>query len=189
MSKQAFAKSIINKMKAAISTDGSGFNNGTANLAMTAVAQAITEYLLANTTVTIAYAGIVPGTPPSPDPVVVDTFKIVGACAPLSPSQSFDTWLLQLQNNIIAGFMLAPAGNSGVVFVQKPFLSPGITVTQAQIKSAAEANDDGVQEKVWEVICDGIMQWINSTAMNPAPGGATRPGSAGTANITMITIT
>lgn len=191
MSKQAFAKIIVNKMKGAIGTDGQSYSSGTAPAAMAAVAQGITEYLIQNTKVMIAYSGIIPGTPPSPDPCVVDTFKIVGTCAPPSQSNSFDAWLMQLQQNVIAGFMLAPSGNAGVMFPQKPFLAPGIRTTQANLKSAHSVDDKEPQQKIWEIVCDGLMQWINSSAMNPAPGAATHPpaGSTGIASITKIILT
>ena len=191
MSKQAFASAIINKMKGAISTDGQSFNGGTANAAMIAVAQAITEYLMANTIVTISYAGIIPGTPPSPDPVVTDTFKIIGTCAPPSASENFDEWLLQLENNIIAGFTLAPLGTAGVVFQMVPFLTAAVTTKREDLKSAHDVSDSDPQQKIWEIICDGIMQWVNNTAINPTPGAATHPpaGSAGQAFITKITLT
>lgn len=191
MSKSAFASAIISKMKGAISTDGQSFNGGTANAAMTAVAQAITEYLIANTQVMVAYVGIIPGTPPTPDPVVTDTFKIVGTCASPSPANSFDAWMLQLQNNIIAGFQLAPTGNAGVVFPMKPFLTPGVITTQVNLKSAHDVSDENPQQKIWEIVCDGIIQWINTSAMNPAPGAGSRPTgpSTGTANIVKITLT
>lgn len=191
MSKQAFASAIISKMKSAIGTDGQSFSGGTASAAMAAVAQAITEYLIANTQVMVAYVGIIPGTPPTPDPVVSDTFKIVGTCAPPSPANSFDAWMLQLQTNIISGFMLAPTGNAGVMFPQKPFLAPGVTVNQATLKSAHDVQDNNSQQKIWEIICDGIIQWINTSAMNPSPGAGSRPTgpSTGTANIVKITLT
>lgn len=178
-------------MKAAIGTDGSGYSSGTANAAMTAVAQAITEYLIANTKVMVSYVGIIPGEPPTPDPVVTDTFQIVGTCAPPGPSNSFDAWLLQIQTNIVAGFMLAPLGQAGIAFVQKPFFAPGVTTTQVNLKNAHDVGDKDPQQKIWEIICDGIMQWINTSAINPAPGAAERStvSSTGTATITKITIT
>lgn len=191
MSKSAFAQIIISKMKSAIGTNGSGYSSGSASAAMAAVAQGITEYLMANTKVMVSYVGIIPGVPPTPDPVVTDTFKIVGTCAPPSPSNNFDTWLMQIQANIVAGFMLAPMGQSGVSFVQKPFLAPGIATTQANLKSAHDVGDKNPQQKIWEIVCDGIMQWINTSSMNPAPGAAARATgpSTGTAMITKITIT
>lgn len=178
-------------MKAAIGTDGSGYSSGSASSAMAAVAQAITEYLIANTKVMVSYVGIIPGVPPTPDPVVTDTFQIVGTCAPPSPSNNFDAWLMQIQTNIVAGFMLAPLGQAGIAFVQKPFLAPGVVTTQANLKSAHDVGDKDPQQKIWEIVCDGIMQWINTSAMNPAPGAAARATgpSTGTAMITKITIT
>lgn len=190
MSKSTFAQSIISKLSSAIGTDGGSYTAGTASSAMAAVAAAITEYLIANTTVTISYAGIVASTPPYPDPVVTDSFKIVGSCAPPSPADSFDSWIKQIETNIIAGFQLAPTGNAGVVFSQKPFLNPGIMTRQSNLKSAHDVSDKSPQQKVWEVVCEGIMNWINSTAMNSTPGAASRPTgpSTGTAAITKITI-
>lgn len=191
MSKSAFAQTIISKMKSAIGTDGKSYSSGSAAAAMAAVAQGVTEYLTQNTKVMIKYTGIIPGTPPIPDPTQVDTFKIVGTCAPPSQSNSFDAWLMQLQMNIISGFMLAPAGDAKVMFPQKPFLAPGVVITQANLKSAHDVGDKNPQQKIWEIICDGIMQWINTSAMNPAPSAATHPaaGSTGVANITKITLT
>lgn len=190
MSKQAFARTIINKLSGAIGTDGGSFGGDTASVAMNAVAQGITEYLVQNTSVMVKYTGVISGTPPTPDPVQSDTFKIAGSCAPLSPSDSFDAWLIQLQNSIISGFQLAPSGSAGVVFPQKPFLSPGIVITQANLQSAHDADDDNPQQKIWEIVCDGIMQWINTSAMNPVPSTATHPvvGSTGVANIVKITL-
>lgn len=191
MSKSAFAQTIISKLKAAIGVDGGNYSTGTATSAMVAVANGITEYLIANTTVTIAYSGIIPSTPPSPDPVITDIFQIIGTCAPTGPSNSFDAWIKQIETNIIAGFSLAPAGTAGVVFPQKPFLTPGITTVQSILKAKHDVSDNNPQQEMWEIICGGIMDWINSSAMNTIPGAATHPpvGSSGTANITKITIT
>lgn len=190
MSKSAFASAIISKLKGAIGTDGSGYSSGSASSAMSAVAAAITEYLIANTTVTISYTGVLSTTPPSPDPVVTDTFKIMGSCTAPSPSDSFDSWIKEIESKIIAGFTLAAAGTAGVVFAQKPFLNTGIATTQSNLKSAHDITDESPQQKVWEVVCGGIMDWINSAAMNTTPGTASRPAgpSTGTATITKITI-
>lgn len=190
MSKSAFAQQIISELKGAIGTDGQSYSTSSASSAMVAVAKAITDYLIANTKVTIAYAGIIPGTPPSPDPAVTDVFDIVGTCAPPSPSNSFDSWIKEIETNIIAGFQLAAAGQAKVVFAQKPFEVPGIATVQSMLKANHDVSDKDPQQKIWEIVCGGIMDWINSSAMNTASGGATHPpaGSSGTANITKITI-
>ena len=189
MSKTTFAQTIISKLKAAIGTDGSIYTSGSALSAMAAVAQGITEYLIANTTVSIAYAGMVITAYPYPDPIISDTFRIVGTCAPPSPANSFDSWIKQIETNIIAGFQLAPSGNAGVVFVQKPFLNIGIKTMQENLKSIHDVSDKDPQLKVWEVVCGGIMDWINSIALNSIAGPASRPTapSAGTASITKMT--
>lgn len=191
MSKTAFAQTIISKLAASIGKDGSNWTADHATSAMIAVANGITEYLIANTTVTIAYTGMVITTYPYPDPIVVDTFKIVGTCAPTGPSNSFDSWIKQIESNIIAGFSLAPQGTNGVAFAQKPFLNTGIVTTQAMLKATHDINDKDPQQKVWEVVCEGIMNWINTIAMNTTSGVAARSlaPSSGTAHITKITIT
>ncbi len=191
MSKSAFAQTIISKLKSSIGTSGKDYSAGSASAAMSAVAAGITEYLIANTTVMVSYVGIIPGVPPTPDPLVSDSFKIVGSCAPTGPSNSFDSWIRQIESNIIAGFQLAPMGNGGLVFAQKPFLSPGIVTSQSNLKATHDVEDKDPQQKVWEVVCGGIMDWINGLAMNVTPGAATHPvvSSTGTATITKITIT
>lgn len=190
MSRTVFAQTIINKLKAAIGTDGGVYTSGSASSAMAAVAQGITEYLIANTTVTVAYTGVVAATPPYPDPVIADTFKIAGTCAPPGPANSFDGWIKQIETNIIAGFQLAPSGNAGVVFVQKPFFNVGIDTVQENLRSVHDVADNDPQLKVWEVVCGGIMDWINGAALNGVAGPASRPTgpSTGTASITKITI-
>lgn len=191
MSKSDFAKAIISQLSGAIGTDGDRYSASSATMAMSAVATAITDYLIANTKVTVTYAGTIPGTPPAPDPVVTDTFKIVGTCAPTGPSDSFDAWVRQIEANIISGFQLAPKGDMGVVFTAIPFSNSGIAVTQSMLQSAHDINDKSPQQKVWEIICGGVMDWINTTAMNATPGPATRPTgpSTGTGSIVKIAIT
>lgn len=191
MSKSAFARTIIDKVSTAIGKDGQSYNEGTASIAMQAVAQGITEYLIQNTSVTIQYAGVVQSTPPVPDPVVTDTFSIVGSCAPTGPSDDFDDWIKQIESNIIAGFQLAPMGNAGVVFPQFPFANLGLPTVKADLTAAHDVLDEDPQQKIWEIVCGGIMDWINSSAMNAVPGAATRPSapSTGTASIVNITIT
>ena len=67
MSKSAFAQTIISKLKSSIGTSGKDYSAGSVTAAMSAVAAGITEYLVANTTVVVAYVGIIPGVPPAPD--------------------------------------------------------------------------------------------------------------------------
>lgn len=190
MSKTAFAQTIIGKLKSSISTNGGNYTSDSATSAMNAVAQGITEYLIANTTVTISYSGVVASVPPYPDPIIIDTFKIIGNCSAPSPANDFDSWIKQIESNIIAGFQLASIGNVGVIFVQNPFLNTGIATRQSDLKVAHNVSDEDPQLKIWEIVCGGIMDWINGVALNSVSGPASRPTapSTGVASITKITI-
>lgn len=191
MSASVFAQTILNKLTSAIGTKGSAYTENSATLAMVAIAEGITEYLIANTTITIAYVGIMIPYPNPSDPVTTDTFKITGSCAPTGPSNSFDSWISKIEANIIAGFSLASMGVSGVAFPQKPFANTGILTTQIDLYNLHNVEDQSPHNKIWEKICQGIMDWINTTAINISPGPAKRASgpSEGTATITKITIT
>lgn len=193
MSRSAFAQTIINKLNGAIGTDGLQYNSGSATLAMQAVANGITEYLTQNVKAIISYSGIIPGVPPMADPTVVDTIGIIGQCAPTGPSSSFDAWIRQIEANIIAGFTLVPqGGEAGVILVAKPFLMIGIATTQSMLTAAHDVGDENPQKKIWEIVCGGIMDWINTTAMGaPVPSAATHPvaSSTGMGMITKLIIT
>lgn len=191
MPAQAFAQAIIGQLNGAIGTDGNSFTTGSASIAMTAVATAMTNYIVANTLVTVTYAGIIPGVPPSPDPLITDVFNIIGTVAPTGPSDGFDSWIKLIEANIIAGFTLAPMGTAGLVFPTVPFANPGIMTTQAQLYAVHDITDASPQLKVWTVVCQGIMDWINGLAFNAVPGACTnsKTGSAGTASIVKIVIT
>lgn len=189
MSAQAFANTIINKIRAAIGTDGSQWDSSTASKSMQALADGITEYLIANTQVTISYTGMIPSTPsPIPDPVTTDVFQIVGQCAPTGICNDFDEWIHKIEQNIIAGFQLAPMGMAGIVFPTMPFLMPGVPTTREILKSIHEGNWDNPQLQVWTAICQDIMNWAMGAGMNVTPGGATHPAVAGTGVGTIVSI-
>lgn len=114
-----FADKIIQKMKGGIGTDGGGYGASTPTSANTAIAEAVTEYILEHAVVTASYAGTMPNG--SADPLVTDTFKVVGKCAPVPVCGHFDDWLTILRDHIADGFSLAPSGSAGLVFPAKPF--------------------------------------------------------------------
>lgn len=188
MSKYLFADKIISKIKDAIGTDGQNFVDNVATRAAQAVADGITEYLIDNTIVTIQYQGVIPGTPPTADPINIDTFKIQGKCASIGPANSFESWIEQIETNIIAGFMLESKGQLGVLFSMQPFLNTGLIVSQSSLKAVCESNPKDPQKATWEIICDGILTWLNGNAMNQTVGAGTHATSTGPANITKITV-
>ena len=191
MGKSAFASSVITKLRGAIGNDGRNFNSGTPAVAMAAFAEAITEYLIANTTITVTYSGTITATG-DPDPITSDTFRIVGVCAPPVSAVDFGDWISKLQDNIMNGFILAPIGTAGIVFEAVPFISKSMDMPQSRLKAAHNPSDTDPQQKIWEIICQAIIDWIGGGAMgSPVESAATNPSaaSAGRARITDITIT
>lgn len=108
------------------------------------VAKAIETYLLSNTLVTVSYSGIIPGTPPVPDPIVIDALKIKGTCTPLDNS-SFDSYVKTIESGIVSGFEL-DMGLAGVT-PSAPTLAfkTGIDLIQDHIKAVHKS-----QLYLWE---------------------------------------
>lgn len=169
MAKAEFAKAIIGELSSAIGTDGGSFNSGTATNAGVAIAKGITNYLLANTQIGVAYNGIIPGTPPVPD-ICTDNVTITGQCAPLSASSDFNAWVGQIEANIMAGFMVGPG--LALVTPMSPtpvFIIPGLTgiLNQGILTPIHQGNMDDPQQAIWEAICEKIITWLETMAALP----------------------
>lgn len=193
MSSSSFASLICSKIQGAAGTDGGKFSSSTPAQCQSAIAAAITEYLLANVTVHITYSGMTTSSPSKKDSVTTDTMKITGSCAAMSTPGDYASWIADLQSKIAAGFTVLPPGTNAVTTTFLPFnpSSGSLSITQSNLKSAHEGNWDDPMQKTWEVVCQGIMDWINSSAgCNPAATAvpATRPGSAGTASLVKIVV-
>ena len=191
MSADSFASLICSKIRSAVGGDGGKFSKGTPAQCQTAIASAVTEYLIAHVTVHATYNGMTTTTPPSPDIVPDEQFKIVGSCAPMSTPRNFEGWVNDLQSKIARGFMIQAPGVNLVTTAFQPFIAGGLNISQGALKSAHEGSMKDPMQKTWKVVCQAVMNWINSAqSCNPAAKGvaATRPGSAGTASITKIVI-
>lgn len=154
---------IISEMKSAIGQEGD-YDNSAPSKANIAIAKAITDYLIKNTLISIAYAGIIPGAPPIPDPVVADVFRITGNCSPAS-STNFDAWLMELSLNIQNGFQFS-IGNLGLMPVAPTlcFVGPPITGNQVMLglSSIHKSNNDNPQKPIWTAISGAILTWLNT---------------------------
>lgn len=193
MSKEAFAKLIITKLRSAVGADGAKYTSDTPTKAQQALAAAITEYLIANTVVKISYVGVLTsGT--GTDTVVTDTLKIAGSCGSIGKPSDFPSWVNKIQSVIASSFSVVSPGVNGVVVQFQPFNSAkgALQIPQGDLKAVFEKNMSDPTNAVWQVICGKIIDWINSNlGKNPAITAisATRPGvSAGTASLTSITI-
>lgn len=166
MSATAFAELICSKVRAAIGTNGIKYSKETPALAQQAIADGITEYFLAHVKANISYTGVMNASPHGADPVVSDVMKISGKCEPTPAPKLFDLWVRELQTNIANGFSVNTIGQNGVMVTFKPFNSVvgSLTIPRNNLRIAHENNRKDPMQKTWEVICQAIMDWINSSA-------------------------
>lgn len=192
MSKESFASLVLTKLKASVGDDGSKYSNNTATLAQSAISAAITEYLVANTTITISYDGVL--TSGGADVIASDTMKIAGSCQLTSAPAQFDSWVTMLQIAIASAFVVQPPSTHGVVTTFQPFssIAGALQIPQSKLKSAHETNINAPALSVWSEICGAILDWLNSSAgINPNAVAitATRSGiSSGTATLLSINV-
>lgn len=185
MPASSFADTIISKLKSSIGTDGSKYNSGTPAIANQAIALGITEYLMSNTTISVAYVGTTTTVPPSPFSTT-DSCKITGTCAPPSGTD-FNTWIQSIASNIVAGFFIMP-GAMVLPISPPPAFIPGLVISQSSLKSEHENNLDDPQKPVWTVICQAILDWLNKIVSPPYAASTASPPSMGTATITKISV-
>lgn len=192
MSKESFASLVLTKLKASVGDDGSKYSDNTATLAQSAIAAAITEYLVANTTITISYDGVL--TSGGADVIASDTMKIAGSCQLTSVPTQFDSWVATLQSAIASAFVTQPPSTQGVVTAFPPFssITGALQIPQSKLKAAHEANAKAPALSVWSEVCGAILDWLNSAAgLNPNAVAitATRSGiSSGTATLLSISV-
>lgn len=159
MSKEQFASIIIAKLSGSISQDGTGYNSGTASQANIAIADGITEYITSKVKISVAYSGI---TPPSTPDICSDLLSVTGKCGPPS-GNTFASWVKSIETQIMSGFYVGP----NLVTPISPTLAftiPGLIISQGDLKAAHEGNMNSPQQPVWEVICDGIIKWLENIA-------------------------
>lgn len=186
MPASSFADTIISKLNESIGMDGSSYSASTPEQANQAIADGVTEYLIDNTLITITYAGIIPGTPPTPDPIIADVCGITGQCAPPT-GITFDSWVNSLASNIVAGFFI-DSSNAGVSPISPtPAFLPGLSISQSMLTSIHTANLDNPQKPVWEVITGAILTWLNAVIAPTYAASTTQ--STGTATPTKTTVT
>ena len=187
MPASSFADTIIAKLNSAIGRNGENYKSSTPNIANKAIAEGVTEYLLSNTMISIAYSGIIPGTPPIPDPTVSDVEEITGKCAPPSGTE-FDVWVSSLESNIVSGFFIGP-GKIGVTSIAPiNCFHPGLSLTREDIKSVHTGNLDDPQKAVWTKICSQILLWLNSCNIGGYPAANSSTGSTGSASVIKTTV-
>lgn len=190
MAASDLAKLIQSQIVSTVGLDPSGYNEGTPTLVNTAIANAITQYILSNVSVSSTYSGMLPTTPPSPDPIVSDSHSVVGAMIPPSGSK-FKDWVSSLVSGISNGFTIA-TGVAGVTALEPVFLSLADiddASLQESMKSASEDNKDDPFLPVWEKVSQAIINAISSgTYETPSAGQNIVSGSTGTVTFVVNSI-
>ena len=186
MSKSTFASLVIRQLDGSVGRDGSTYTSATPGQANTAIALAITEYITTKIKLNITYLGTTITAPPTPD-TGTDSVMILGTCAP-PVGIDFNSWLASIETNIMAGFLVG-SGEGGIIPMTptNAFILPGLStfITQSMLRSEHENNLEDPQRPVWEAICGGIIDWIDSSIVKTYQ--STRTGiSTGISTVTSV---
>lgn len=157
------APALANKIVSAIK------NQSNADVTMQKLGQAIAEYLCDNTTVVYSWVGIMPGTPPTPDPVVVcQSTKLMGTfvCTPTHATTA-----------VQQGIQLGEQIRSGIGQL-KAVPPAGFTIPPATFANAApillmptQATSSFQHWLQWaSIIITTFMTYINPTPLAGAHG-------------------
>ena len=193
MGKEMFASVVVGKQREAIGADGAKYASNTPVKAQEAIAEAITEYLVANTTVEIAYNGTL-NTGTGADPITVDSMKVSGKCEGMGKPSDYETWVKKVQEMIAKSFVIVSPGVGGIVTTFKPFNATvgALKIRQDKLRAAYKSTTSDYAQAVWEVVCGEILDWLNSDkGKNPTAKGvaATRTGiSTGVASLERVTV-
>ncbi len=168
--KTDFAEIIIKKLDDASMKDSSTYSEASSPLDVgTAIADGITDYITSKVKVNIAWAATNP-TSGAPDPITADIIPITGKCAPIVFSSDFDAWVKTIESNVIAGFFFS-VGTAGVTPTGTiPAFTTGLSISQSDLKSAAESSEDEPQQPFWEAVCEKIIEWLESCTTTGYPG-------------------
>ena len=157
-------------------------NQDNANIAMQKLGQTIAEYLCDNTTIVYSWVGIMPGTPPTPDPVVVcQSTRLMGTfvCTPTNATTA-----------VQHGIQLGEQIRSGIGQL-KAVPPTGFTIPPATFANAAPILLMPTQAK------SGFQHWLQwsstiittfMTYINPTPLAGAHGSYIGSPGAIMTTI-
>lgn len=179
MSKEVFADRIIESIRSVTVKE---ITKEVALQYHNKVLEAISSYLQENLQVNLSYKGTL--TNGSTDPIVTAINKVkVNKMVQDSLPGSFDLWVSNLESKIVeatfTGTGLAPAN----LTVSVQVVGKGLTgiLKQERLSKTTEQKD------AWVIICECIIQWLNSTTSKTS-ASAYRTGSSGTATVTKLII-
>lgn len=199
MAKKDFAETIIkylDQSKVADLETISALGSSITTVMGTAICLGITEYLITNTLVAVGYSGVIPGSPPTTDPVVADTIPILGSLTSgIDKQDTRDEWFDQIGDLIRDTFSMS-VGLLGVTPTATTY--PFNTIALHNYISSSDLLDPPVEEgseeendirlATWEVICQGIIDWALIPGVTSTAGQNTKSGSSGTISLLSIVI-
>jgi hypothetical protein len=172
LSPNGLANEIVNSIKSKIT------NQNAANQFMPELGHAIARYLTKNTSVLYAWSGIMPGSPPVPDPVVTYTTRQIVGDLVCSPTQAKDPVMhgIKLGKQITDGiktFKIMPAAGWAV--------PPGGFLCAPPIILPPVPQKDIYQYWLMQstIILTFYKAWIKPTPLTGSHGSFTAPPGAG----------
>jgi len=128
--------------------------------------QGLKEYLTANLTCTFVWAAVIPGTPPTPDPVTSMSATISWSTFSIGAPSSFSTWGSSIQSAIVGG-ILSPQSGFTVTLAPLSPVSPLVLVQGGDLKN----------------ICNQIITWVKTLISSGGPGSHASYIGAATAGV------
>jgi hypothetical protein len=171
LSPNALANAIYSEVQGSITKD---------NIMQTlpTVGHAIAKYLCKNTDIVYSWSGTMPGSPPTPDPVVTYTTKNVAGDIILTPTGVLDP----MMNGIILGRQITTGIKTFIITA-----APGWTVTPGKFRASPDivlppsaAADFSKHWLLWAtVIITTYMTYINPSPLTGTHAGYLAPPGAG----------
>jgi hypothetical protein len=157
----------------------------TPTIISTMVAQKLTSYIIANTSLIGVYNGVIPATPPIPEVAIPDNWSVVGSISPaITSSAGLTVWLNQLDNNIRIGILTAGGGYCRPVSPVPAF--PLVSTILQQSEIAAYGNEtSSVATDIWELVLTRIFTAIK-TGFVPTIPAMSNAGGTGIFTITSV---
>ena len=155
---------IINKRY----SNGEAFKNELANT--------ISSFVCINESLTGAYVGTIPGTPPVPSTELIPTGRFVAVGKAMSPAIPLN-YVQWLKNTLASTLTWQIVANTPHVITTPPILQPLTTA----LELLGDLSSVQTPEGVWALLCDIIMFSIQSAPNRIIPLAATcSDGSSGT---------
>lgn len=144
----------------------------------------IKEYLVNNMEIHLAYAGMIPGTPPVPDPEPDFKGKLTFLSFNFLPAATKELFDFQLGLAIKGGMVSNGETSNGITFAPVALGPAGIITT---IFPPFDPKSDSV-DSFMESYCSSIINCIKTSFVNPVPTFGARSTAGSTGNVSMTSI-